>query len=186
VDKPIYNHVTGLLDPPERIESPKVGAWSVCTLARWHAQSAAHTNQLRLCPAAVLTCIVSNAGVPCCAPLGMCSLPVLRARLTHRHLGPAMVLTHLPSCAQILIVEGLHPFYDEDVANLLDFKIYLDISDEIKFAWKIQRDMAERGGWVSGPRPGGRAVQRTPRGGGVHAACMHACMHARTPAATPS
>lgn len=24
VDKPIYNHVTGLLDPPERIESPKV------------------------------------------------------------------------------------------------------------------------------------------------------------------
>lgn len=24
VDKPIYNHVTGLLDPPERIEPPKV------------------------------------------------------------------------------------------------------------------------------------------------------------------
>jgi hypothetical protein len=24
-------------------------------------------------------------------------------------------------------------------------KVYLDISDEIKFAWKIQRDMAERG-----------------------------------------
>mmetsp|Transcript_6729 Transcript_6729/g.18017 ORF Transcript_6729/g.18017 Transcript_6729/m.18017 type:complete len:383 (+) Transcript_6729:137-1285(+) len=68
VDKPIYNHVTGLLDPPERIESPK-----------------------------------------------------------------------------ILVVEGLHPFYDPEVAKLLDFKIYLDISDEIKFAWKIQRDMAERG-----------------------------------------
>ena len=29
--------------------------------------------------------------------------------------------------------------------NLFDFKIYLDISDEVKFAWKIQRDMAERG-----------------------------------------
>jgi len=28
---------------------------------------------------------------------------------------------------------------------LFDFKIYLDISDEVKFAWKIQRDMAERG-----------------------------------------
>ena len=27
----------------------------------------------------------------------------------------------------------------------MDFKIYLDISDEVKFAWKIQRDMAERG-----------------------------------------
>jgi len=68
VQKPIYNHVSGLLDPPETINPPK-----------------------------------------------------------------------------ILIVEGLHPFYDERVRDLLDFKIYLDISDEVKFAWKIQRDMAERG-----------------------------------------
>lgn len=27
----------------------------------------------------------------------------------------------------------------------MDVKIYLDISDEVKFAWKIQRDMKERG-----------------------------------------
>ncbi len=46
---------------------------------------------------------------------------------------------------QILVIEGLHPFFDKRVRDLLDFKIYLDISDEIKFAWKIQRDMAERG-----------------------------------------
>ncbi|CAN0099407.1 unnamed protein product, partial [Phaeothamnion confervicola] len=45
----------------------------------------------------------------------------------------------------IVIVEGLHPFVDPRVNELLDFKIYLDISDEIKFAWKIQRDMMERG-----------------------------------------
>jgi len=50
---------------------------------------------------------------------------------------------HLPVPSQIL--EGLHPFYDERVRNLFDFKIYLDISDDVKFAWKIQRDMAERG-----------------------------------------
>jgi len=68
VMKPIYNHVTGLLDPAEEIKAPRV-----------------------------------------------------------------------------LVIEGLHPFYDERVRDLLDFKIYLDISDEIKFAWKIQRDMAERG-----------------------------------------
>ncbi|PNH05353.1 Phosphoribulokinase, chloroplastic [Tetrabaena socialis] len=68
VDKPIYNHVSGLLDAPEKIDSPS-----------------------------------------------------------------------------ILVIEGLHPFYDKRVAELLDFKIYLDISDDIKFAWKIQRDMAERG-----------------------------------------
>lgn len=46
---------------------------------------------------------------------------------------------------QILVIEGLHPFFDDRVADLLDFKIYLDISDDVKFAWKLQRDMAERG-----------------------------------------
>lgn len=45
----------------------------------------------------------------------------------------------------IIIIEGLHPLADSRVRELLDFTIYLDISDEIKFAWKIQRDMAERG-----------------------------------------
>ncbi|KAJ8448454.1 hypothetical protein Cgig2_022082 [Carnegiea gigantea] len=68
VEKPIYNHVTGLLDPPELIQPPK-----------------------------------------------------------------------------ILVIEGLHPMYDSRVRDLLDFSIYLDISNEVKFAWKIQRDMAERG-----------------------------------------
>ncbi|MBC8121350.1 MAG: phosphoribulokinase [Gemmatimonadaceae bacterium] len=45
----------------------------------------------------------------------------------------------------IIILEGLHPFYDERVRNLLDFKVYFDLSDPIKIQWKIQRDMAERG-----------------------------------------
>eukprot|EP00741_Cyanophora_paradoxa_P016434 tig00020912_g15869.t1 len=42
-------------------------------------------------------------------------------------------------------VEGLHPMYDPRVRELLDFSIYLDLSDKIKFAWKAQRDIAERG-----------------------------------------
>lgn len=68
IDKPIYNHETGAIDPPERIE---------------------------------------------------------------------------PN--HIIVIEGLHPLYDERVRSLLDFSVYLDISDEVKIAWKIQRDMAERG-----------------------------------------
>ena len=68
IDKPIYNHETGELDPPERIEPNHV-----------------------------------------------------------------------------VVIEGLHPLYDERVRDLLDFSVYLDISDEVKIAWKIQRDMAERG-----------------------------------------
>ena len=68
IDKPIYNHETGELDPPELVEPNKV-----------------------------------------------------------------------------IVIEGLHPLHDERVRGLLDFSVYLDISDEVKIAWKIQRDMAERG-----------------------------------------
>ncbi|MBE9178219.1 phosphoribulokinase [Oculatella sp. LEGE 06141] len=46
---------------------------------------------------------------------------------------------------RIIVIEGLHPMYDERVRSLLDFSVYLDIDDEVKIAWKIQRDMAERG-----------------------------------------
>jgi len=45
----------------------------------------------------------------------------------------------------IIVIEGLHPLYDERVRNLVDFGVYLDISDEVKINWKIKRDMAERG-----------------------------------------
>ncbi|RMF65136.1 MAG: phosphoribulokinase [Cyanobacteria bacterium J069] len=45
----------------------------------------------------------------------------------------------------IVVIEGLHPMHDERVRSLLDFSVYLDIDDEVKIAWKIQRDMAERG-----------------------------------------
>ena len=46
---------------------------------------------------------------------------------------------------KVLVIEGLHPIYDQRVRELLDFSIYLDLSDEVKAAWKIQRDIAERG-----------------------------------------
>lgn len=68
IDKPIYNHETGELDPPERIEPNKV-----------------------------------------------------------------------------VVIEGLHPLFDERVRSLVDFGVYLDISDEVKVQWKVQRDMSERG-----------------------------------------
>ena len=45
----------------------------------------------------------------------------------------------------IIVIEGLHPMYDERVRGLIDFSVYLDIHDDVKIAWKIQRDMAERG-----------------------------------------
>jgi len=45
----------------------------------------------------------------------------------------------------IVIVEGLHPMLDKDVIESLDFTFYIDVSDPVKKAWKIQRDVAERG-----------------------------------------
>jgi phosphoribulokinase len=45
----------------------------------------------------------------------------------------------------IVIFEGLHPLYDERVVEALDLSVYLDITDDVKFAWKAQRDIAERG-----------------------------------------
>merc|ERR1712023_621387 len=45
----------------------------------------------------------------------------------------------------IVIFEGLHPMVDDRVAEALDLSIYLDITDSVKFAWKAQRDIAERG-----------------------------------------
>lgn len=45
----------------------------------------------------------------------------------------------------VVVIEGLHPLYDERVRSLIDFSVYLDISEEVKIAWKIQRDMSERG-----------------------------------------
>jgi phosphoribulokinase len=45
----------------------------------------------------------------------------------------------------IIIFEGLHPFHDERVNALMDFRIYVDITPEVKFNWKVQRDHEERG-----------------------------------------
>merc|ERR1719181_2522637 len=45
----------------------------------------------------------------------------------------------------IVIFEGLHPLYDDRVREALDMTVYLDITDDVKFAWKAQRDIAERG-----------------------------------------
>jgi phosphoribulokinase len=45
----------------------------------------------------------------------------------------------------LMIFEGLHPIYDSTAKSSLDLKVYIDIVNEVKFAWKVQRDVAERG-----------------------------------------
>lgn len=46
---------------------------------------------------------------------------------------------------KIVIVEGLHPFSTGALRNLFDFTCYVDPDDEVKYAWKIARDVGDRG-----------------------------------------
>jgi phosphoribulokinase len=47
--------------------------------------------------------------------------------------------------APVVIVEGLHPFYTERLRNLMDFKIFVDPSRQVKRLWKLRRDVDDRG-----------------------------------------
>jgi len=46
---------------------------------------------------------------------------------------------------KVMVFEGLHPIYDEKARSALDLGVYVDIVNEVKFAWKVQRDVEERG-----------------------------------------
>jgi len=64
---------------------------------------------------------------------------------TYNHVNGTLDTPETIEPTPIIIFEGLHPMHDESVRDLLDFTLYLDISDEVKLNWKIQRDMEERG-----------------------------------------
>lgn len=46
---------------------------------------------------------------------------------------------------KIVIVEGLHPFSTENMRRYFDFTCYVDPDDAVKYAWKIARDVGDRG-----------------------------------------
>jgi phosphoribulokinase len=46
---------------------------------------------------------------------------------------------------KILILEGLHTLFTPTLRKYLDFTLYVDPDREVKYDWKIRRDMAKRG-----------------------------------------
>jgi phosphoribulokinase len=46
--------------------------------------------------------------------------------------------------ARFIIIEGLHTFYTEELRKLIDFGIFVDPEREIKWRWKIKRDVKDR------------------------------------------
>ena len=46
---------------------------------------------------------------------------------------------------KILILEGLHTFFTPSLRNNLDFLLFVDPAPEVKYDWKINRDIKKRG-----------------------------------------
>ncbi|MDO9539070.1 MAG: phosphoribulokinase [Methanocalculus sp.] len=45
----------------------------------------------------------------------------------------------------IIILEGLHPLFTEEIRAMIDLSIFVDPDTDVKYAWKIRRDIGERG-----------------------------------------
>jgi phosphoribulokinase len=45
----------------------------------------------------------------------------------------------------VVIVQGLHPFLVSGIRGLFDLKVWLDPEEDLKYRWKLQRDVAKRG-----------------------------------------
>jgi len=52
--------------------------------------------------------------------------------------------------ADVLIVEGIHVFYDPRARDLMDFKIYINVDADICLLRRVQRDILERKRSVEG------------------------------------
>jgi len=46
---------------------------------------------------------------------------------------------------RVMIIEGLHPFYTEGLRNRMDLTIFVDPVRDVKWKWKLQRDVQKRG-----------------------------------------
>ena len=47
--------------------------------------------------------------------------------------------------AEVVLLEGIHVFYDPEVRDLLDFKIFIQVDADVCLLRRVQRDIAERG-----------------------------------------
>lgn len=52
--------------------------------------------------------------------------------------------------ADVVLVEGIHVFYDEAVRNLMDFKIYIQVDPDVCLLRRVKRDLRDRGRNIEG------------------------------------
>jgi uridine kinase len=46
---------------------------------------------------------------------------------------------------KVVLIEGIMIFFEKDLRDLIDLKIYVDTPDDIRFIRRLQRDVQERG-----------------------------------------
>lgn len=59
----------------------------------------------------------------------------------HRRCDPG----HTIEPTDVVIIEGIHVFYDAEVRNLLDFKIYIQVDPDVCLLRRVKRDLRDRG-----------------------------------------
>jgi len=52
--------------------------------------------------------------------------------------------------ADVILIEGIHVFYDEAVREMLDFKIYVQVDPDICLLRRVTRDIRDRGRSIDG------------------------------------
>lgn len=58
--------------------------------------------------------------------------------------------TELIRPADVVLVEGIHVFYDASVRALLDFKIYIQVDPDVCLLRRVKRDIRDRGRTIEG------------------------------------
>lgn len=52
--------------------------------------------------------------------------------------------------AEVVLLEGIHIFYDKAVRDLLDFKIYIQVDPDVCLLRRVKRDIRDRGRSIEG------------------------------------
>lgn len=52
--------------------------------------------------------------------------------------------------ADVILIEGIHVFYDKRVRDVLDFKVYIQVDPDICLLRRVQRDIVDRGRSIDG------------------------------------
>lgn len=59
----------------------------------------------------------------------------------HRRCDPGIVIEP----TDVVIIEGIHVFYDSEVRDLMDFKVYIQVDPDVCVLRRVKRDIRDRG-----------------------------------------